>query len=224
MSNETPARNTSTPNSGNDRSTMDRHVLMREVNHLAARYRGIFAPEMIERYLFESYTTLSRSARVRTYLAATATHFTADRLHALAQSMGAAPKDQPEVLFVCVENAGRSQLAAAFMRKIGGDAISVRSAGSNPSAELHPVTLYLMQQRGLPTEGLYPKPLTDDVVRAADVVVTMGCGDACPIYPDKQYTDWDLDDLRAVDEAGAEAVAEDIERRVTALWEELRNR
>ncbi|GHD13538.1 low molecular weight phosphatase family protein [Zhihengliuella salsuginis] len=199
-------------------------MLMREVDHLAARYRGIFAPEMIERYLFESYTTLGRSARVRTYLAATAMHFAADRLRALAQSMGEVPKNRPEVLFVCVENAGRSQLAAAFLRKTAGASVSVRSAGSTPASELHPVTLYLMQERGLPAESLYPKPLTDDVVRAADVVVTMGCGDACPIYPDKQYTDWQLPDLQSVDEAGAEAVADDIERRVAELWEELRKR
>ncbi|GAB3754018.1 arsenate reductase ArsC [Zhihengliuella somnathii] len=202
----------------------DRHVLLREVNHLAARFRGIFSPEMIERYLFESYTTLGRTARVRTYLAATAVHFAADRLQALAQSMGQAPKDQPEVLFVCVENAGRSQLAAAFMRKIGGDSVSVRSAGSQPASELHPVTRYLLEKRGLPADGIYPKPLTDDVVRAADVVVTMGCGDACPIYPNKEYTDWELPDLRSVNEAEAEAVADDIEARVRALYEDLRNR
>lgn len=124
-----------------------------------------------------------------------ATRFAKDRLTALAQSKGAIAKPVPEVLFVCLQNAGRSQMAAAYLRELGGDRIHVRSAGSQPASDLGASVVRVMGEAGLDLAQEFPKPLTDDVVRAADVVITMGCGDACPVYPGKQYLDWHLDEL-----------------------------
>jgi arsenate reductase len=100
----------------------------------------------------------------------------------------------PEVLFVCVHNAGRSQMAAGLVDKLSGGQVRVRSAGSDPADQLNPRVVEAMSEVGVSLEKEYPKPLTDDAVRAADVVITMGCGDACPVYPGKRYEDWELED------------------------------
>ena len=200
-------------------------LLRRIVERLAARFAGTFAPETIERYVFESYTTLLRTAKIRTYVPVLAEHFATDRLTALAQAKGATDKAVPEVLFVCVHNAGRSQMAAALMRHHGAGRVHVRSAGSLPAAEVEPAVVAVIAELGLAlSDGdvpAYPKPLTDDVVQAADVVVTMGCGDACPIYPGKRYLDWDLADPvdRSIDEV--RAIRDDIDARVRALLAEI---
>lgn len=172
----------------------DLKVLERISDELAARFKGVFAPETVERYVFESYTSLGRTARIRTYVTALTQHFAKDRLTALAQSTGAAPKDVPEVLFVCVQNSGRSQLAAAYLRHTAGTMVHVRTAGSAPAAEVNPAVADLITAKGWDRGEDYPKPLTDDVVRAADYVITMGCGDSCPVYPGKHYLDWDVED------------------------------
>jgi arsenate reductase len=169
-------------------------VLQRISNRLAERFIGIFAAETVERYVFESYTTLARTAKITTYLPATTEHFASDRLNALAKSKGAIASEVPEVLFVCVQNAGRSQMAAALLTVEAKGRIKVRSAGSLPASELDPAVVTAMTEMGLDLSQNYPKPLTDDVVRASDVVITMGCGDSCPIYPGKRYEDWDLPD------------------------------
>jgi arsenate reductase (thioredoxin) len=169
-------------------------VLYRISNRLAERFTGIFAAETVERYVFESYTSLARTAKVTTYLPATTEHFASDRLNALAKSKGAIASEVPEVLFVCVQNAGRSQMAAALLTVEAKGRIKVRSAGSLPASELDPAVVTAMTEMGLDLSRNYPKPLTDDVVRASDVVITMGCGDSCPIYPGKRYEDWDLPD------------------------------
>ena len=103
-------------------------------------------------------------------------------------------KDRPEVLFVCVHNAGRSQMAAGLLTLRSQGRIHVRSAGSAPAGELNPIVVAAMDEVGVDLSAAFPKPLSDEVVRAADVVITMGCGDACPIYPGKRYEDWQLDD------------------------------
>lgn len=204
-----------------DATAKDTHVLQRTAAHLATRYEGIFTPEMVERYVFESYTALGRTAKIRTYLAATAGHFADSRLRALAQSMGRIEHDRPQVLFVCVQNAGRSQLAAALLRKLAGDGVEVRSAGSLPAQEIHPETRRLLDELGLDAADAYPKPLTDDVVRAADYVITMGCGDTCPIYPGKTYLDWNVEDPEGKIEAGTHQVLADLETKVNRLWAEI---
>ncbi|TNB67695.1 arsenate reductase ArsC [Arthrobacter sp. BB-1] len=169
-------------------------LLHRISERLAERFAGVFAAETVERYVFESYTALARTARVTAYLPATTEHFVNDRLAALAKSKGAVASEVPEVLFVCVQNAGRSQMAAALLTVEAKGRIHVRSAGSLPAAELDPGVVTVMAEMGLDLTKNYPKPLTDDVVRASDVVITMGCGDSCPIYPGKRYEDWDLPD------------------------------
>lgn len=169
-------------------------LLQRISSRLADRFAGVFAVETVERYVFESYAALARTAKITAYLPATTEHFASDRLNALAKSKQAVVSKVPEVLFVCVQNAGRSQMAAALLTVEAKGRINVRSAGSLPATELDPAVMTVMSEMGLDLSRNYPKPLTDDVVRASDVVITMGCGDSCPIYPGKRYEDWDLPD------------------------------
>lgn len=200
---------------------MDTNVLQRSSEHLAEKYSGIFSPETVERHVFESYATLSRTAKVRTHLASTATHFADTRLRALGQSLGSIDSPVPQVLFVCVQNIGRSQIAAALLAHLAGDGVEVRSAGSLPGSDLHPLVVQALDERGLDLSDAYPKPLTDDVVRAADYVITMGCGDACPVYPGKRYLDWGITDPSAVDLDGVRTIVTEIDGRVRALWAEI---
>jgi protein-tyrosine-phosphatase len=127
----------------------------------------------------------------------------------------------PEVLFVCVHNAGRSQMAAAMTSRLSSGRVVVRSAGSDPTDTINPAVLTLMAARGYDLSEEFPKPLTDEVVRAADVVVTMGCGDACPIYPGKRYLDWEVDDPAGQAPQAVARIADDIEGRVRVLLGEL---
>jgi arsenate reductase len=201
--------------------TDDTAILGRISEDLTQKFTGIFAAETVERYVFESYTALARTSRIRTYLASTTARFAADRLKALAQSTGAIAHDVPEVLFVCVHNAGRSQMAAALVNKHAGGAVNVRSAGSAPASELEPAVVAAMAEAGIDLAEEFPKPLTDDVVRAADVVITMGCGDSCPIYPGKRYLDWKIEDPATKDLAGAREIRDGIDLLVTGLLAEL---
>ena len=129
--------------------------------------------------------------------------------------------DTPEVLFVCVHNAGRSQLAAALLDWRAGGRVHVRSAGSAPANEINPAVVTAMQELGLDLSQEFPKPLTDDAVRAADVVITMGCGDACPFYPGKRYLDWELDDPAGKPVEEVRRIRDEIDRRVQVLVTEL---
>ena len=192
-------------------------LLQRISSRLGERFAGVFAGETVERYVFESYTALARTAKITTYLPATTEHFASDRLNALAKSKGAITADSPEVLFVCVQNAGRSQMAAALLTVEAKGKIHVRSAGSLPAAELDPAVVTVMSEMGLDVSQNYPKPLTDDVVRASDVVITMGCGDSCPIYPGKRYEDWDLPDPAGQPLQVVREIRDQIHDRVKAL-------
>ncbi len=168
--------------------------LKRLAHELSQEFRGSFAEETIQRYVLESYTALLRTSSVKAHLAQATRRFATDRLTALAQAKGDIARPIPEVLFVCEQNAGRSQMAAALTAHLSGGKVHVRSAGSTPADQLNPAVLAAMQELGLDLADEFPKPLTDDVVQAADVVITMGCGDACPIYPGKRYLDWALED------------------------------
>jgi len=128
---------------------------------------------------------------------------------------------RPEILFVCVHNAGRSQMAAGLVRLRAGDGILVRSAGSAPADEINPVVVEAMAEVGVDMSGESPKSVTDDAVRAADVVITMGCGDACPIYPGKRYEDWNVSDPAGLDLAAVRVIRDEIDRRVQGLVREL---
>ena len=131
------------------------------------------------------------------------------------------PEPVPTVLFVCVHNAGRSQMAAGFLRDIGGERIEVRSAGSLPAEEINPVAVAAMAERGIDIAGEQPKVLTVDAVRESDVVITMGCGDACPIFPGKRYEDWALADPAGQGIEAVRPIRDDIRARVEALVAEL---
>ncbi|MDZ8170824.1 arsenate reductase ArsC [Microbacterium xanthum] len=189
--------------------------------NLSYRFSSTFSPETVSRYVAESYLLLSERARVRTHLAALTARYAADRLDALASAQGLILRDTPEVLFVCVQNAGRSQLAAAFLRHLAGDRVHVRTAGSAPAGEVHPRIIAALDEVGVPISDEYPKPLTDEVVQAADYVVTMGCGDACPVYPGRRYSDWDLPDPLDLDEDGMRLVRDEIRTRIDDLLIEL---
>ena len=129
--------------------------------------------------------------------------------------------DKPSVLFVCVHNAGRSQMAAGWLRALGGDAVEVRSAGSLPGDRVNPAAVEAMAEVGIDIAGQQPKVLTTEAVEASDVVITMGCGDACPVFPGKRYLDWDLDDPAGQELEDVRRIRDDIDARVQELLREL---
>lgn len=129
--------------------------------------------------------------------------------------------DQPSVLFVCVHNAGRSQMAAGYLTHLSGGAVEVRSAGSEPAEQLNPAAVQAMAEEGIDIAGEQPKSLTTDAVRTADVVITMGCGDTCPYYPGTRYEDWTLDDPAGQDLEDVRRIRNDIRSRVQSLLSEL---
>lgn len=209
------------PQRGQDGLLSPASVLHRAAERLALQFAGMVSEETVERVVFESYAALARTANVSTHLPTVAEKFARDRLVALAQSRGLIAKPAPEILYVCVQNSGRSQMAAAITRHLGGERVHVRSAGSQPAAGLLPGVVTVLQEAGIDVSEEFPKPLTDDVVRAADAVVTMGCGDACPLYPGKRYLDWQLDDPAELDLDGIRAVRDEIQQHVEQLLTEL---
>lgn len=167
----------------------------------------------------ESYTSLARSARVTSALVPLTERFARQRLADLTRDRDASV---PQVLFVCVANAGRSQLAAALVNQLAGGKVVARSAGSAPADVIHPhVRSILAEIEGEQSAERFPKPLTDDAVRAADVVITMGCGDVCPIIPGVRYDDWAVGDPALASREGVEAIRDDIAARVRALVDDL---
>ena len=197
-------------------------VLARLAERLEDKFVGIYSKETIKRCVKESYALLAESATVTTYLPLLTERFARDRLNALAQSEFKIAKDKLELLFVCVHNAGRSQMAAALAIQISGGSVCTRSAGSAPSDSIPSAIHEAMDEIGLNLTEAFPKPLTDEVVRAADVVITMGCGDACPVYPGKRYVDWELADPAELDAAGVVSVRNDIAARIRTLLTELK--
>lgn len=205
---------------GDDAMTPDAEPdLARIVDDLAERYQGTFSRETVARYVAESHELLTAKHAMPLVGSRTASFATA-RLDALARTE-ATRHAIPEVLFVCVENAGRSQLAAGIMRQLAGDRVLVRTAGSAPADAVRAGIVTALDEIGVPLGGEFPKPLTDEAVRAADVVVTMGCGDACPVYPGRRYLDWDLEDPVGKPLAVIREIRDDIEARVRALLAEL---
>jgi arsenate reductase len=180
----------------------------------------VFSQETIARYIAESLDLLG-GARINVYVPVLAHRFARERLRALAQSEGAIVKEQPEVLFVCVHNAGRSQMAAGLVKLRSEGHVHVRSAGSAPGEQINPAVVEAMAELGVDMSEEFPKPLTDEVIRAADVVVTMGCGDACPIYPGKRYEDWELEDPEGKDLETVRGIRNEIDGRVQRLIDEL---
>ena len=199
-------------------------VTRQHVHHAAEalkdEFAGIFSVETIERYIAESVDALGNS-RITVFVPVLAHRFARERLVALAQARSLVSTDQPEVLFVCVHNAGRSQMAAGLLKLRSNGRIHVRSAGSAPGEEINPAVVQAMEETGVDMGQEFPKPLTDEFVQAADVVITMGCGDACPIYPGKRYEDWDLEDPAGQDVETVRAIRDQIDERVQLLTAEL---
>jgi arsenate reductase len=196
------------------------HHINQAADRLAEEFAGVFSQETIARYMAESQDLLGE-ASISVYVPVLAHRFTRERLKALAQAEGMITKEQPEVLFVCVHNAGRSQMAAGLVKLRSQGRIHVRSAGSTPAGEVNPAAVEALEELGVDMSEEFPKPLTDEVVRAADVVITMGCGDACPIYPGKRYEDWELDDPEGQDLEAVRRIRDDIDQRVQKLVGEL---
>jgi arsenate reductase (thioredoxin) len=197
-----------------------RATFARSIEALHEEFRGIYSLESIERFVDESIDRLA-GARVVDFIPLFVHRFARERLRALAQAQGALMKDVPEVLFVCVHNAGRSQMAAALLDHHAKGKIHVRSAGSDPADQINPAVAAAMDEWGIDLSREFPKPLTDEFVKAADVVVTMGCGDACPIYPGKRYEDWELEDPAGKPVEVVRRIRDEIDGRVQQLLGEL---
>ena len=196
------------------------HHINQAADRLAEEFAGIFSQETIARYMAES-TDLLGEAKINVFVPVLAHRFARERLKALAQVEGKLVKEQPEVLFVCVHNAGRSQMAAGLVKLRSEGRIHVRSAGSAPGEEINSAVVEAMEELGVDMSEEFPKPLTDEVVRAADVVITMGCGDACPIYPGKRYEDWELEDPEGKDVETVRVIRDQIDDRVQRLVDDL---
>jgi arsenate reductase (thioredoxin) len=187
---------------------------------LRDEFAGVFSAETVERFMAESLDAL-RSTRIKDYVPLFVHRFARERLRALGQVEGMLTKTVPEVLFVCVQNAGRSQIAAALLDHYAEGRVHVRSAGSDPADQINPDVVRAMSELGIDIGREFPKPMTDEVVEAADAVITMGCGDACPIYPGKRYEDWEVDDPAETDLDGVRRIRDDLGERVRGLLAEI---
>jgi protein-tyrosine-phosphatase len=191
------------------------------VTRLAEEFDGTFGQETIEQFLRTSFDQVAGRATVPNHLPLLAERFARQRLKALARVEGHASEGVPIVLFLCVHNAGRSQMAMGFFQHLAGGRAVAWSGGSEPGDQLNPAVVEAMHERGIDISEEFPKPWTDEIVRAADVVITMGCGDACPIFPGKRYEDWQLDDPAGQGLEAVRPIRDDIERRVRRLLDEL---
>ena len=173
-------------------------------------FDGIFSTETIELFLETSYDQFADRAKFTNFLPLMAERFARQRLRALAKVEGLGTDGTPIVLFLCVHNAGRSQMALGWFNHLAGDRAVAWSGGSEPGTEINPAAVAAMAEVGIDITGEFPKPWTDEIVQAADVVITMGCGDACPLYPGKRYEDWELDDPAGLDVAAVRPIRDEI--------------
>jgi protein-tyrosine-phosphatase len=196
------------------------HRLLTAVARLAARHRGTFSAETVQAVLIDPYDRLAGEATVTDHLVLLAERFAGQRLDALAHSAGTAHA-VPQVLFVCAGNAARSQLAAALLARRAAGRIAVHSAGAHPASGLDPFVARVLAEDGIEAADAFPKPITDDVVAAADLVITMGCGEACPAVPDRYYLDWPVSDPDGATLEEVYAIRDDLDGRTAALLSEL---
>ena len=203
-----------------DVDVITRNHLEKGLESLQSEFAGVFSSQTVERFTAESLEALS-GTRLKDFVPLFVHRFARERLRALGQVEGSIAKDVPEVLFVCVENAGRSQMAAALLDSIADGRVHVRSAGSAPGDQINPDVVKAMNEIGVDISKEFPKPMTDEVVEAADAVITMGCGDACPIYPGKRYEDWEIEDPAEADLEAVRRIRDQIEERVRALLAEI---
>ena len=203
-----------------DLSIDQRLAMKTAAGQLQREFDGVFGVETIERFLQSSYDQFAGRATVPRFLPLLAERFARQRLRALAKVEGS-NDGKPTVLFLCTHNAGRSQMAMGFFTHLAGDRAVAWSGGSEPGELVNPAAVEAMAERGIDISDEYPKPWTDEIVQAADVIITMGCGDACPIFPGRRYAEWLLDDPHGQDVAAVRPIRDEIERRVRALLVEL---
>jgi protein-tyrosine-phosphatase len=195
-------------------------VIDESTRELIDKFGAMFEPSEIREIVADSYTSFE-GARVRTFVPVFTTRYADERLSALAVVRGLTTPDVPSVLFVCVHNAGRSQMAAGFLRHLAQGKVKVFSGGSNPGMDLNSVVVAAMKEVGVDISLEVPKPFATEIVQAADVVITMGCGDTCPIFPGKRYEDWELDDPAGQPLETVRPIRDDIRRRVEELYHSL---
>ena len=199
----------------------ERVALRRAAENLRREFDGVFGTETIERFLISSYDEFAPRAKVRNFLVLMAERFARQRLRALARVEGKDQTGTPVVLFLCVHNAGRSQMALGWLNHLAAGRVRGWSGGSDPSSEINPAVVASMAEIGIDISEEFPKPWTDEIVRAADVVITMGCGDACPVFPGKRYLDWELTDPSELSLEQVRPIRDELGRRVATLLEEL---
>jgi arsenate reductase len=204
-----------------DLSIDQRLALKTAATRLQMEFGDMFGVETIERFLHSSYDQFAERATIPRFLPLLAERFARQRLRALAKVEGKHDDGKPTVLFLCTHNAGRSQMAMGFFTQLAGDAAVAWSGGSEPGNEVNPAAVEAMAERGVNIAHEYPKPWTDEIVQAADVIITMGCGDACPIFPGRRYVEWILDDPAGMGVDAVRPIRDEIERRVRQLLSEL---
>jgi protein-tyrosine-phosphatase len=205
-----------------DSLSPDQNLALRTAaKNLKDEYAGTFSVETVQLFLETSYDQFAGRATVTHFLPLLAERFARQRLVALARVEGKGDDGLPIVLFLCVHNAGRSQMALGWFNHLARDKAVAWSGGSEPGSEINPSAIAAMREVGIDITGEFPKPWTDEIVRAADVVVTMGCGDACPYFPGKRYEDWELDDPAGQDLDAVRPIRDDIGNRVRALLASL---
>lgn len=193
------------------------------VDDLAYSYDGVFPRESVAAAVADARHMLEPVSTVKTFLPILVARHAKEQLTAAAQAEGRVARAVPELLFVCVHNAGRSQMAAALAEHLSAHRVHVRSAGSAPAGNINPLVVEVLAERGIALTADYPKPLSDNVIGAADVIITMGCGDTCPIFPGKRYEDWNVADPASQPIEVVRDIRDDIQARVTALLRDILN-
>jgi protein-tyrosine-phosphatase len=197
-----------------------RPLIRASAERLRADFAGVFGEETIQRFMAESWESL-QGAKVAAFVPLFVERFTRQRLRALARVEGKSTDTRPMVVFLCVQNAGRSQMAAGWLQHLAGDEVEVFSGGSNPASEVNPAAIAAMAEIGIDISSEFPKPWTDEVVQAANVVVTMGCGDSCPIFPGTRYMDWEVGDPAGLPLEQVRPIRDEIGERVRGIMAEL---
>jgi arsenate reductase len=200
--------------------TEESEIIEHSVSQLARKYAGKFDETDIRPIVKESFASFA-DAKVRTFIPVFTTRYADDRLRALAKVRGLITDAAPSVLFVCVHNAGRSQMAAGWLRHLSRGKIEVYSGGSLPGKDLNAAAVEAMREVGIDIANEFPKPFAVEIVQSADVVITMGCGDTCPIFPGKRYEDWALDDPAGLGVEAVRPIRDEIKRRVESLISDL---
>ncbi|AFM18760.1 protein-tyrosine-phosphatase [Mycolicibacterium chubuense NBB4] len=204
-----------------DLSIDQQHALLTAATRLRRDFDDTFGMGSIERFLHSSYDQFASRAAIPNFLPLLAERFARQRLNALARVEGKVVDAKPTVLFLCTHNAGRSQMALGFFSHLAGGNAVAWSGGSEPADEINPAAIQAMAEVGIDITGEYPKPWTDEIVQAADAVITMGCGDACPIIPGKRYENWDLPDPAGQGVDAVRPIRDQIEQRVRRLLTDL---